>query len=538
MSLNRCVAGQLFNCSDYNEALDAIEHQDYSYVIYKDSGTYYAKNGQTGVLDYSDASFSTVLNDVYTALTDGGLIYLVEQTYEVDAPLTPSERTITRGFGVSTILEVQSDIDCIKIIGGGAADLKEHIGIEELTIKPAGGVASTNAGIYLQYVGNCTFKHLAIDEMYMGVEGIPTTNTISQCNFIDVDCYQCDYGFHLHLTFDNRFRDCLINSPQAIRTAVPFGGAGFSIIGGAGGDVIDGCMVLQGHGHGFYFENCEWLLVNDSIADDCWGHGWLLTDTSAPSFKGLQMENCWGSSNGLDVAGGGVNTWDGACGFYLENIEDPICLVNLQARTNANDGIYLDTCSNVEITTPVCMNNSKIHVGGGGLPDKHGIELHDCEYVQVVGGRCGDNDTGTQDYGIYEDNVSDNNLFSTVDVRGNTTAGIQLTGIDTQTRLCEGWNPIGNIGLVFDHVNTHIWYNGGNATPNASTDYTVGTADIKISSTDSGNTDCAIMLKDPAGNNVLQAALSTIESMYVPAGFILNWGAYTGAAPTVTVSFN
>jgi len=100
-----------------------------------------------------------------------------------------------------------------------------------------------------------------------------------------------------------------------------------------------------------------------------------------------------------------------------------------------------------------------------------------------------------------------------------------------------GYNPVGNIANPFDAGNGLIEVSGAAATPAANTDYTVSGMDIKISSTDSGNTDCAIMLKDPGGNNVLQAALSTIDHMYVPRGFQLNWGAFTGAAPTVTVSF-
>jgi len=100
-----------------------------------------------------------------------------------------------------------------------------------------------------------------------------------------------------------------------------------------------------------------------------------------------------------------------------------------------------------------------------------------------------------------------------------------------------GYNPIGIIATPFDTPNTLIEINGVAATPVASTDYVVENADIVISSTNSGGVDCAILVKDPTGNSVLQAALANIEYMYVPRGFQINWGAFTGAAPTVTVAF-
>lgn len=106
-----------------------------------------------------------------------------------------------------------------------------------------------------------------------------------------------------------------------------------------------------------------------------------------------------------------------------------------------------------------------------------------------------------------------------------------------EIRFNDGYNPVGIVANPFDLVTNRIEISGAAATPNANQDYTINHGDIVISSTDSGNADCAIMVKDPAGNNALQAALSTITYMRVPYQYRINWGAYTGAAPTVTICY-
>jgi len=139
------------------------------------------------------------------------------------------------------------------------------------------------------------------------------------------------------------------------------------------------------------------------------------------------------------------------------------------------------------------------------------------------------------DGGIIKDNV-----FS----ESGTSGYITITANSTGTIIKDntGFQPIGIIANPFSDtadVFTHeaAVLGGAAAAPTASTDYTVQSIPIIISSTDSANTDCAIVIKDPAGNSVLQAALSTVDYLHVPPGYMVNWGAFTGAAPTVTVSF-
>ena len=46
-------------------------YQPYSYLIYKDGSTYYARNGITGNIDYSNTNAVTLFNNTITALVAG-----------------------------------------------------------------------------------------------------------------------------------------------------------------------------------------------------------------------------------------------------------------------------------------------------------------------------------------------------------------------------------------------------------------------------------------------------------------------------------
>jgi hypothetical protein len=102
----------------------------------------------------------------------------------------------------------------------------------------------------------------------------------------------------------------------------------------------------------------------------------------------------------------------------------------------------------------------------------------------------------------------------------------------------ENWSPLAASGgeSIFDPTNNIFGptVTGATATPAASTDYMVYGTDLFVTSTDSGNADAAILVKDSGGNTVI-GPVSTLSKEYVPLGYQVNWGAYTGAAPTVTM---
>lgn len=95
-----------------------------------------------------------------------------------------------------------------------------------------------------------------------------------------------------------------------------------------------------------------------------------------------------------------------------------------------------------------------------------------------------------------------------------------------------GVNPINQMTNPF--ATTSIGLGGATAVPIASTDYTVSSCGIFITSANSSNANNAIVVKDGAGNTVSSPG-GTMTALFVPVGFVINWGAFTGTAGAVTV---
>lgn len=101
-----------------------------------------------------------------------------------------------------------------------------------------------------------------------------------------------------------------------------------------------------------------------------------------------------------------------------------------------------------------------------------------------------------------------------------------------------GANPSGLITNPFLPGNVIIPFasapSNGVAVPTASTDYVINATDVFITSANSSNSNNAIVVKDGAGNTVSSPG-STMTAQYVPSGYKVNWGAFTGTAGAVSV---
>jgi len=95
-----------------------------------------------------------------------------------------------------------------------------------------------------------------------------------------------------------------------------------------------------------------------------------------------------------------------------------------------------------------------------------------------------------------------------------------------------GLNPFNRLTNPFN--TTTLGLNGTGATPSASTDYTVFCCDVFLNAADSSNSDNTILIKDAAGNTAL-GPVHTLTAQYVPVGYKVNWGAFTGNAGAVSV---
>src|SRR2546422_10792239 len=94
-----------------------------------------------------------------------------------------------------------------------------------------------------------------------------------------------------------------------------------------------------------------------------------------------------------------------------------------------------------------------------------------------------------------------------------------------------GYNPIGKTTNFVLGSTIAPW--GTSSTVVASTDYVIQATPLLMTST--GGTAVSITVKDNLGNTVTGlSALATLTAQYIPQGYKVNFGAFSGA-PTVTV---
>jgi len=169
----------------------------------------------------------------------------------------------------------------------------------------------------------------------------------------------------------------------------------------------------------------------------------------------------------------------------------------------------------------------------GDATNRDGIRLtgNEVKYNDIHGNTISNiDDVGINSFSQSDYNYIHDNYFYTV------TTPIAFYGVESIWRNNYG-AKFGVVANKFQNATNILSPKWGNqATPSASTDYTVKLTDVILYSTDSGNSDCAIVIDNEDGVPV-SAAMSTLNGVYVPVGYTVNWGAYTGAAPTVTASF-
>jgi hypothetical protein len=149
--------------------------------------------------------------------------------------------------------------------------------------------------------------------------------------------------------------------------------------------------------------------------------------------------------------------------------------------------------------------------------------------------------TGTPYYFVWIGEKHDyiniiNNQCYPVDWQATSPIHVEM-GANKKGRIINNapFNPFGVITNPFDTTNDLIHLNGSASVPSASTDYAICLVSCRIISTDSSNTDCSITIKDKDGNTI-ESGLSTYDNWLEPE-WTINWGAFTGTAPTVTVVF-
>lgn len=244
------------------------------------------------------------------------------------------------------------------------------------------------------------------------------------------------------------------------------------------------------------------------------GHGIYALDSYALFFESVVFDN-----NAL-------------CGMRIENAGEHT-VNNCRSGGNTERGIMLVSTTRNNVTNCSIYNNVI-----------HGITLHDSTKNLVAENNIFDNRVGgarTQQHAIIEEGTASdyNSINNNVALDNLTSPPVSIYGHESRAINNLGYNPVGKIVNVFDTTNDKIELQGDAAVPVSTKTYTVCHTDIYVNSTDSGGADCDIAIKDGGGNLVYpqSGTVSSLNGIYVPVGYQVTWGTFSGADPTVLVTF-
>jgi len=176
-----------------------------SYIIFREGELTKAKNGQTGLIDFSGTDASTVIQSAINALTSGGKIFIKAGTYLITSEiLLPSNLNI-EGEGRSlysattvggTILELGYDGNIFKNKDNPTIATR----IARLTINGKRATRTLGTGIYGKF-RTCLFEDLHIYDMdESGIIIEDTANAVAcwdnrlvncDINWVDEYCVKC-----------------------------------------------------------------------------------------------------------------------------------------------------------------------------------------------------------------------------------------------------------------------------------------------------------------------------------------------------------
>jgi len=398
--------------------------QDYSYIVWKDGGNYFAKNGTTGAIDYSGVDAVTVIN---AALLRGST-YLKEGNYIVASGTVfiPSN-TVLSGDGAGTILNRTSAENRPIVSNIDRSNGNSYVVVRDLRIDDSGTVGgSFNDQICLEFENvthGLAFNNIITNSKYDGIEITSSMECIALGNHVSASAANLGVGIELDAagfknivssnTIDSfisgiatdpgHIDDKIVNNiiTNSLSYGVYLQGAGTTRI-----TVSNNLINVAAATHGiFATSDVSWSIITGNTLLDCNG-------------AGIQVDGDYSTISSNTISNSGINGIK-VTGDY-SSISDNIVTVS------GNDGVRLE--GNYFSFTGNTVTTSTVHG------------------VRVMGAQ----------YGIVSSNIVEDNTLIGLKVErspgiivtenfvsGNGAQGIVLVGdITTQTTFA---NVIGNI---------------------------------------------------------------------------------------------
>lgn len=387
----------------------------YSYVVFKDGGTYYA-NSTTGATNYSGAAFTTVLENAINA-ADGQSIYIKAGEYTVTSQIDITKNVVISGAGMNaTKLKAGAALNDDLIYYGAAAATETKLVLTDLTLDGDRGTGQVTDGMGLFATSSAYLQRVKIQHIW-GTGALARVGTKNAAYpltvFSLVDCELWDCGVHGSVGPAIRGH----RAATAAHRIEDF--------------IVQNCYIHDTNEHGvkIYYEN------GDSSANNAFiiGNKFERCDSTGIS---LGAKNA--TVTGNQIIHSNYNN-PGADGIVIEDTGKYIISGNVIQNVGTN-GLGIRVNTGVEgfiisdnYITDTATAGIYCYVGGE-MHDNHiidgtyGIYLQStASYSQISGGVIEDVTTG-----IY--NAGDYNRISGVDFRGTITTGINhVAGADNNS---------------------------------------------------------------------------------------------------------
>ena len=320
--------------------------QDYSYLVWRDGSTYFAKNGINGSIDFTGADADVLINSALGAST--GIVHLKPATYPTDSTINVGAGDTLEGEGSESIINYDAGGSCVTMTG----DDSKVRSLKIVIVAGAGGAGTRPNGIMASgrnnvrisdyfFYGDITVGYDNNQERQMGVVFISTTNS------------SISKGY-------------LINS----------GASSISFTTGSNQNTISD---IQGGGnldYGIGFVSSHNNTVNNIILWDNGVIGFLLDVGSSYN----TITNLIANGNGNDGYGcSAASVYNRLTGFHLFNngrngarfdsSSNFNSIMNGVISNSGDSGLFIDTTTHIKAT-----NIDIIDAG------KHGVQLSTANY--------------------------------------------------------------------------------------------------------------------------------------------------------------
>jgi hypothetical protein len=417
-------------------AASSATYQPYSYLIYKGGSTYYARNGITGNIDYSNTNVVTLFNNTITALvagsathTGGRILVKGDTTYPVGEPITVGHTTYPNAL--VEIIGENRDNTIIQATGTGyhVMELWSNAIIRNLTVDAAD---LANSGILSGQpirgeVYNCRIKRHRNFGIWLAgsMKSVVIENNIFEgpTTYEDQCAFTCtEWGICRHNYF-NRLTG--YTNGESLTSGGPWNNVVIQ------SNIFDRDPVYIRNA--ISLEDASTLPYTNVVIDSnvCKnGSIWVGGITAFTTvYNGIVVTN--NVINGAEINVLGPTDYD--------PLMADIIVANNIVRDSYNSGIRINRIKGgpISVVNNTIINSNRSLNTGIAFHDHELLTIKDTSYCLVQGNRLHmtDNSTYGSPIGIYVDNLIDSEIINNVITNTTSKPSYQAAGTNTNLIL-------------------------------------------------------------------------------------------------------